>query len=457
MPTLNQLSTLDFSNNLLLNQLNLEDKSSLVYDYSNGYNVIDFLVTRSAPVRKIDGPNGEFQKPIMGVSQVIAQVASTTLISPVRLRVNFTDPNYDLFRLSETVTDGTAGNNQGRVIEHGAGYIILEPAPPITAWNTSLHFLANTYATALFTSAANRGSVGMESLYEYPVYVKNQTSISRESVEIFRRDMSRTWPKYKGEYWASAQDALVMQRFARELEFKAIWSGYGTIQNSTIGGQVNYSMGLKSAIQNPIRGGVYKSLASAMTQKDFEDFIAAVADKQAASNVDLTLVMGRGALSRLQSFTSPYIQFAGKENTFGGETVKGLDVYKYNIAGIACNFVLAPVFNDRERFPQATTIAGLGSYTRLQYTIVALDTANYEAVGGGSLPAMEKVYFGEQEVVYEYIRGIGMGKGFTSSGPAATSGNFGPVNDRDAISFQIYSDCAYDFMANRMGWLELAF
>ncbi len=456
MGTLNQLSQLDFANNLLLNQLNMDDKSALVYDYSNGYNVIDFLVTRNAPARRIDGLNGVFQKPIMGVSQVIAQVSSNAVVNGTQLQVNFTNPTYDLFRLRETVSDGTANNFQGRVVKHGPGFIILECAPPITSWNTAIHFVAGTYATALFNSSENRGSVGTESLYEQPEYVLNQTAICRESVEIFRRDMFKTWVTFKGDYWASAQDTLTMQRFARELEFKSIWSNFGTIQNSSLGGQVNYSMGLKAAILDPTRGGIYSPLASAMTQQAFESFIGQIADRQSAASTELTLVMGRGALRQIQSYTSPFIQFGGKENTFGGDDVKGIDVYKYSVNGINANLILAPVLNDRVRFPQATTVAGLGAFTRMEYTIMALDMSNYEAVGGGSLPAMEKCYFGETEVVYEFMRGVGIGKSFVASTAGMNAGTLGgPVTDRDSISFQAYSDCAYDFMANRMGWLEL--
>jgi len=45
MQTLNQLSTLPFENNLVLNGLNLDDKSSMVYDFSNGWNVLDLIVS----------------------------------------------------------------------------------------------------------------------------------------------------------------------------------------------------------------------------------------------------------------------------------------------------------------------------------------------------------------------------------------------------------------------------
>src|SRR5438445_100115 len=116
--TPNQLSTLDFENNLVLNSLNKDDKSKLVYDFSGGYNVLDFIITRGAKARQIVGLDGIFQKPIMGRSQVQAQVLSTALVGS-NLQVNFTDPTYDNFRVTQVVSDTTAAMNQGRVISKG--------------------------------------------------------------------------------------------------------------------------------------------------------------------------------------------------------------------------------------------------------------------------------------------------------------------------------------------------
>ncbi len=145
MPTLNQFSNTDFSTNLYLNQLSKPDKSAKVYDLSGGYNVIDLLATRNRPARQIVGADGQFQKPNMGRSQIVAQVA-TNATSGNNLVLTWTDPNFDLFRTTFTVTDGTVANNLGRVISHGPGTVTLEPGPGIGTWNTAIHFVAGTYA-----------------------------------------------------------------------------------------------------------------------------------------------------------------------------------------------------------------------------------------------------------------------------------------------------------------------
>src|ERR1017187_1078818 len=113
----------------------------------------------------------------------------------------------------------------------------------------------------------------MESLYEDPVYVKNQTSIIRETVRINRRDMVKTWVEFENGYWWSAQDYITAQRFANMLEYKALLGEFGQTTNSLVGGTVNYSMGLRAAIRDPERGGVYQPLSSAMGQGDFESWI----------------------------------------------------------------------------------------------------------------------------------------------------------------------------------------
>jgi len=94
----------------------------------------------------------------------------------------------------------------------------------------------------------------------------------------------------------------------------------------------------------------------------------------------------------------------------------------------------------------------------MQYTGVVLDTQPYEAVGGGSLPAMEKVYFGDEEMIYYYVPGIIGSNLKGGSNEMLRDGNFSlAVNNNDSVTTGFYSDCAYDFMARRMGWLELAY
>jgi len=454
MPTANQISNLPFQNNIILNGLNKPDNSALVYDLTGGYNVIDFMVTRNAPARQISGMNSVFQKPIMGRSDYGVQVASNST-SGNNLVIVFSDPTYQAFRVTEVIGDGTAANNQGRVIAASAGTVTVEPVSGATSVPVT-SFAAGTFAVRMFQASINRGSTGITSLYEDPQYVWNQTSIVRESLDLYRRDFFSTWVEYNGKYWIHAQEPITMKRFARGLERKALWGKRGT-NNTTAagGGVVNYSMGLKDSILDPERGGTYMGLTSAMTQGQFENWLGQIADRKNSQKYEIILGCGRGFLNWVQGFNRPYIQYAGTQNTIGVKGMEGLDSYFYSFNGIRVTLVMIPMFNDREMFPAFSSAAGLGNFTRMEYTCVAFDTDNYQSIGAGMLPAMEKVYFGAQETVYSYIPGI-IGSTLGGANSEIISGNLTMAcTDKDAVSIQVYSDCAYDFMSYRMGWAEL--
>lgn len=460
MPTPNQLS-LTFENNLVLNGINSPEKTPLVYDLSNGYNTLEMLMyLKDQKSTKIVGMDGKISKPVMGVERVVAQVATVTTTSNTALTLTFTDPNYNLFRLGETVTDGTAANNLGRVTSVAPGTIVLEPAGnAVTAggWNSvTSPFAAGTYAFSAFNSSGNRLSNGTVSMYETPYYVDDYTAVIRESIQIASRDMFQTYAKVneKDGFWWSAQDKMAINRFIRQKCNRAYLSQGGNIANSTYQGAVNYTVGLKAAIQDPIRGGVYQALTNPMTQGDFENFISQISDRQAVSNTHLTLLMGRGALRQIQSFVSPYIQYGGDTNTFGGKEVKGLDVKKYNIAGISCDFIMDPVLNDVYSYPAASTVPGISYGTRFQHTMVALDLSDYESIGNGTmLSAIEQIHF--RDTIYGYVPGL-IGNDSINASNVFTSGNIFAANDRDGVTLHLYEDSGWSFIANRMGWMELA-
>lgn len=455
MATQNQVTNLPFENNAILNGLNKPDKSDLVYDLSGGYNMIDFLITRSAPARQVFGLDGKVEKPIIGRSDV-GQLISSNSASGNNLIVNFSDPTFNTFRETEVLTDGTAANNQGRVVYAAPGTVTLEPVSGNTSLATTT-FAAGAFASRLFQASINRGSSGITSLYEDPLYVYNLTSISRDSEDFFRRDFFQTYPTFNGKFWITAQEKFMMNRFARGLERKAIWSKLGQQTTSAPGGgKINYSMGLKDAILNPDRGGVYLPLSNMITQGQFETWLGQIADRKNAAHYKISIGMGRGALNALQQFARPYIQYAGSQNTFGGQAVKGVDTYHYSANGIDAEFIMIPLFNDREQFPGMSTVSGTGGYTRMQYTMIAFDFDNYQGIGGGMAPAMEKCYFGNEEIVYGYMPGM-TGAQAREAAPSQfqSSGNL-IVSDRDGSSIQVYSDCCYDFMPFRMGWCEMA-
>lgn len=458
MQTLNQFSTLDFNNNIVLNGLNKPDKSRLVYDFSQGYNVIDLISTHmnGGSARRVMGKDGFFQVPIVGQDTPTAKVLSTST-SGTNIQVNFTDPTFDKFRFKEVLGDGTASMNQGKVVGKGAGFVILEPVPNLAGTTPVLtsgtHFLANATVVPLFQVSGNRGSTSMESRYVTPKYIDNQTSILRDGLDLYRRDTESTWVEYSGGAWYLAQEQFMLRNVARSLEKRAFWSRYGNVVSS-LEGATNFSMGLEQAIMDPERGGEVLPLTGAMSQAQFEGWIGRICDRKNAPKVTLTILVGRGFLNTIQNFVSPYILNTGINNTFGGAGVKGIDTYSYSVNGITCNFIHCPFFNDPDMFPDYSTITGVQQFRRMQYTAIVIDNDTYQSSDGQVLPAMEKVYYGEREVEYGYTPGIGMsnvtGNSFWKQGDLKLA-----VSEKDVTSFHYYTDCAYNFIARNMGIAKL--
>lgn len=458
MQTLNQFSTLDYSNNVIMNGLNKLDKSRLVFDFSEKYNTIDLITTRmnGGAARQIQGKDGVFDVPIIGQSTPTAQILSTST-SGTNLQVNFTDPTFDKFRFKEVIGDGAANMNQGKVIGKGPGFVVLEPVPNLAGTTpiltTGTHFVAGATAFPLFPVSGDRASTAMESRYEYPKFITNRTAVMRDGLDLARRDLYTTWVEYEGGAWYLAQERKMLQNWARSIEKKAFFGRYGTV-NSSIEGPTSFSMGLEQAIMDPERGGEVLPLQGPLSQAQFEGWIGRIADRRNSASYTITMLVGRGFLNQIQNFTAPYILNAGINNTFGGAGVKGIDTYSYSVNGITVNMLHCPFFNDPDVFPAYSTITGVQQFRRMQYTAVVLDTDMYSSVDNQMLPAMEKVYFGPNEIEYGYMPGIGMssvtGNNFWKTGDLKLA-----VTDKDVTSLHIYSDFAYNFIAHRMGIAKL--
>lgn len=459
--TQNQIANYSFEDNFVANALDMPDKSGAIYDLTGGYNVIDYLVTRNAPATRTYGLEGLFQKPIIGSFQIVQPVDHSLVLGNGNLRVFFVDTTFPPdkgFRVQEVIGDGTSSNIQGLIVNVQVGYVDVENInPSIAAWDATLHFTNGTVATYLFPAAPNRGSQSMVSRFEYPKYVNNQTSILHDSLMMYRRDFSQSWIKDMGDgIWGLQQEPMFVKRLAKALEFRALLGKKTTLANSSIGGATNFSMGMKDAVRDPERGGIYQSWTSRPNQAQLEAWLGRIADRQNTAKTTISIGLGRGALGFFQSITSDYVKYSGKNNTFGGSEVKGIDVYQYNVNGYAVELAMLPFLNDPQQWIKVSGVSGCQAGSQMSYTMIAFDFGTYDAITGESLPSIEKVYFGDQEFIYGYVPGL-IGNGSRVASDIFKTGKMFGSNSKDAVSLEYYTDCCYDFMAYRSGWSELAY
>lgn len=455
MPTPNQLSISNFQNNLVLNGLDMPDRIQMVWDISGQWNTLTWLTDRLSRQRsrQIVGLDGKFEKPIIGRNNVITAIAGNVLNGNGSLTVTFTDPTYNLFRLNRVVLD--SNNFEGRVISTSPGTVTIEPLGNPAVFVAATHF-ASGFIKDGWDASINMGSTGSTPLYEYPDYVFNYTSISRGTTDWFRRNMNQTWVRTSkdGKFWWSSIDVNAITQFAKDIEIKS-WEGVRSQTTSLNGGVVNQSGGLLWAIKDPVRGGVVKPMSNNPTKADLEDFIMEVAARQAVPNVKLIGLAGQGMMANIQTnMTQDFIIHSGTYNTFGGATVSGIDVREYQIAGVSLAIIPCTYFNDRERFPELSTIPGVIG-TKRGNDLVILDEGMFPVIGGGEAPALERCYFGDQDIVYGYLNGIGMQGGGAPLSMAGQTFNQ-IVSNRDSVQFEIYSDCCpVDAIAQRMGYMFL--
>lgn len=452
MATPNQLSTLNFSNNIVLNAIDKPDKEAFVYNLTGGYGILSYLVDLIAKQKSIEvtGIGGKHEIPLMGDDTVIAQIASVAQ-SGTSLVITLTNPNYDqsLFRINDIVLD--VNRKRGRVSANSTpGQITIDTVPGQATLSSSTDFQAGNFVKSAWDATDNYSNTGKAPIWETPVYDYNYTAVSRESAAYSRRDMMNTWVQYQGKYWYSQTDQIALTKFVRARERKFWLSERGT---SGANGY-NQNGGLFWAIKDPIRGGYYQPMSNNPTQADFERFIMTTALRQASSFSTLTLLMGKGALANIQTnFTAPFVQSGGVHNTFGGSKVEGLNVMEYTLAGVKANIILVPFFDDPYFFPEASTIPGvIGS--RMSNTIVAIDTGMYSSFGAGMQPAMKKIHWGSKETIYGYVPGL-IGPNGAEPSSISQSGYSFSVNAGDTVSFQIYEDNGIDVVGYNMGLMEL--
>lgn len=450
-----QNSPLNVADNLTVRALSDRNDFRNVYDLSGGYNkfgmIVNILNMPFGGGKQFD--TDKYEKSVMGRGHVIAQIATSTQVGNtlvLALQPQGTPPApVDTFRVGDVVV-AADHSVSGKVIATTPGSVTIEPTESsIAAMSTA--FAASAYVKVLGDSSPNFYSDGKSPLYEFPELIYNYSAVKRDTYLASRRENIKSRIYYKDKFWGDAQLDLMVQRFLRQMEKQMLFSNRAQ-WTSQAGGLSDLNGGVRWSIIN--RGGEYLPLANAITENQFDNFLANVWSRKASQSTPLTLFMGRGMMQHIQrNFTDGYIQAAGTMNTFGGNEVKGVDVRKYAIAGVEVAFVELPVLNDTEFFPEQTSISGLANPYRQQHTCFALDLDPIEVKGGGLAPAIEKIYRGPSEFYCGYIKGM-------ADAGVPTVENFADysvdiVSSVDAHRCDIMADNGIDMIGKFSGLIEL--
>lgn len=390
------LSPLPLANSLIAATLNERNPMDLVTDISRGYNT-PFLSIVSAlngwSSKRIDSIKYEFTT--VGNLSVASSISANALVG-TNLVITLADATYRNFRVGDLVMDSE--QVFGKVVSSSAGSVTVEPAG--TTLVAATHFTAGMVIKTVGNASVKESSRGISSLYVTPTLDYNYPSITRDSQYLSTKDMLATYPRFKGEFWWYAQEELMLQNFARMMEQKWVYTNRGVITGAD--GEYYLNGGLIWSIKN--RGGVYLKSPNIIDQNTFDDLIYQVSVKRAAATQDLVCLYGRAAKMEIDRFMGDIIKYSGKENTFGGDAVKGFSVPMYNIGSTNITFIHFPLLDNPVFNSEPCTLAN-ATGTRGSNSFFLIDKNALVGFGGGSKPAVELFHFG-QEMYYGHIRGM---------------------------------------------------
>lgn len=411
------------SNNLISATLNERNPMSMVLDISRGYNN-PFLSIVSAlngwSSTRIDSMKYEYST--VGNLSIAATIASNALVG-LNLVITLQDSTYNNFRIDDLVMDSEM--IKGKVISKSAGSVTIEPAG--TAFSAGTHFIAGATIKCLGNASIKDSSHGTSSLYVTPTLDYNYPGITRDSQYLSLKDMLATYPRYQGEFWWYAQEELMLQRFARNLEQKWVYSDRGDLTGQS--GQYYLNGGLIWSIKN--RGGVYLKSPNIIDQNTWDDLIYQVSVKRASATQDLVCLYGRAAKMEIDKFLGDTIKYSGKNNTFGGDGVKGFSVPLYNIGSTNITFIYFPLLDNAQFNPEPCTLAN-ATGTRGSNSFFLIDKSALVVMGGGGKPPIEIFHY-KDEMYYGHIRGM------ANAASSANDGGKGYMSPTDTI---ISSDVA---------------
>ncbi|MGB1317377.1 MAG: hypothetical protein ACPG5W_04195 [Flavobacteriales bacterium] len=397
----------------------------------------------------------KYEKAFLGRDHVIAQIKTATQVGNT-LELELFDVGtpaqpYNAFRKRDGVLSADMGV-WGLVVDAIPGKITIMPAGDgIAIADLVTAYPANNYVKAMGDFEKNYNSGGKERLAQYPDVDYNYSGIKRDSWYQAGREEVKSRVEWGDEMWSDGFADQTVNRLLRKREMMQIWGARG--QGTDADGDLfDQNGGVRWSVIN--RGGEYLPLSAPITETQFDNWLAAVQTRKVGSQ-DLTVMMGKGILYHIQkNFTQGYIQYAGRENTFGGEDVDGLNVLKYNIANTPVNFIELDALNDSELFPEISSIAGLAMPNRMSHTAFCVDMSPVPVAGGGTAPAIELISRRNNPFMAGYLNGMDKAMSNSQLYGALNSASQ-VVTDIDASSFHCMIDDGIDMTGKFSGWIEL--
>ncbi len=395
----NNITNQNVYESMLARNLQTPSPMDIIADTSGMYNdPLFYLIAKLNKGKSKAWNYPKYEKALMGNRSILATITSVAA-SGNNLIVTYTPPvaGVDPFRKNWIVLD--ANLTQGRVISHQVGQVTIEPNG--TALSASTDFQAATFIKNGWNASTNRESTRTEDLTYMPTDQYNLAAVSRNTKYIDLEDQINSRPKIYGKNIWYGQERWGIQDWVKQLSLSYLISNRNEINGWD--GARNSNGGIFWSIAQ--RGGLVDPGNAPFTISDLRDYIFHMRNKDATPKLNLALFGGSAVIAELQQNIGDDIKYSGSQNTFGGGTVKGINVSMYEYLDCSISFLPMPEFNN----PQGV-FADPCSYnpgtTVGQNSALLINTNEIPDADGGMIPVIEMFHRGDRPVYYKHIPGM---------------------------------------------------
>lgn len=351
-------------------------------------------------------------------------IATRTLIGG-NLKLTATDSSFELIANG----NGVYGDNGvfGKVVEKGAGYIVVSF---VSKPDNATAFVSADFAVG--ESAIDGGDIGnttlrtsKDTIFVAPDPFQNVIQQISASAQILFDEMhTKTYlPAANGkQYYYYQKEADALQRLHRQY-YKRMYQNQPAVFNQ------NEPISASPVNQIISMGGLPITLGATatFTASQFRNWFRAYVNKGGFSTGEIVGIVGPNFLGNFQeAFDDENIQYVGRNNTVGGQEVKGINFYHYAFMGLDIKLLVEPMLADPQMFP---TTAGVSSRSN---SAIFMDASPVPTKNMGNLPFATCRYFGPTaDIQHTVIRGITNENGTVSAAGTAS-------NPQAAISHEFF-------------------
>lgn len=306
--------------------------------------------------------------------------------------------------------DGINAIQQGSIVvsESGAlAEVVVSDSGSITISffqnpNGNTAFVAADFA--LGEQATSIGTIGdiynrnvSNNPFSLPTPYVNYIGQWDDACEITFQDANtKTWVNTSmGKFYALAKESQTLQQMMVK---------YNRYMLSDVAASGNGNKPVGASVINQIKtmGGLSVPLSSQLTLASFRDTVRQYISRGGFTGTEVVVICGAQYLGDIQTSAIDYLLTAGTNNTIGGNSVKGINVFEYGFNGLNFKFIVDP-FLDNIKAWGANSTTGFSNRSR---SAVWMSTDKVQTENGGLLPFVCDYYQGSPDVVRQIVNGM---------------------------------------------------